>query len=168
MSYEKRRISRAASNIAEPVYLTGGQIQQIEERIREIEEEELPEVTRQYRQSEHGDWKENSPKDAVQHRHELLAAELKELREKLRNAVEIETAGGEETVALGHRVSLLDVEAGKALEFVLVGEHGVGIGFVTNVSPVGKSVIGRKVGEEFEVQVPVGVRWFRVLSVQSS
>jgi len=165
MSYEKRRVPKTTSKLQESVYLTGYQILRIKERIKEIEEEKLPEVVSQYKQSEHGDWKENSPKDAVTHQHDLLISELKELQEKLKNAVEIEASGSDGTVSLGYRVSLLDVEANKSIEFVLVGEHGSGPGFVTNVSPVGKSVIGRVVGDEFEVQAPAGVRRFKVLSI---
>ena len=81
----------------------------------------------------------------------------------MKNVGEI-AVGNRKMVGLGHRVCILDCETNKEIRFTLVGEHGGGFGFVTTVAPVGKSVLGKKVGDEFVVEAPIGQRRFKVIS----
>ena len=70
-------------------------------------------------------------------------------------------------VGLGSTVTLLDVETGEQLVYSIVGsaEADPSNSRISNESPVGKALLGRKVGDEIEVNVPVGVLRYRIEAI---
>jgi transcription elongation factor GreA len=108
---------------------------------------------------EFGDITENSEYDDAKNEQALLEARIAKLEERLRDARVIEA--GEVTsdvVSVGSVVRLRDVDAKETVEYYIVGsaEANPAEQKLSNESPVGKAILGRKKGETVEVATPRG------------
>ena len=117
---------------------------------------------------EWGDLKENAEyhdaKDAQAH----LETRIKVLRDRVRNAVVVETAAGGATVALGSVAIVRDEGSGAERRYTLVSasESAPADGRVSVDSPLGRALAGAAAGEVVEVAAPRGARRLRVLAVE--
>jgi len=115
-----------------------------------------------------GDLSENAEYDSAKDEQSMLEAEIFEIEHKLRTSriideKEIDTS----VVSIGCTVKLLDMEFNDELEFKIVGssESDPKKKFISNESPVGSAILGKKVGDEVEVRAPSGVINFKILSI---
>jgi transcription elongation factor GreA len=114
------------------------------------------------------DFRENAPLDAARDEQAHLEARIRDLEEKLRNAVIIdeEAKGGRANV--GSVVKVLNLSSNREQEFTLVSQAEVdpGKGRISVQSPVGVAVINRTAGDEVTVNAPSGPIPFRILEVR--
>lgn len=90
------------------------------------------------------------------------------MEKMLRNAVVIsEPTGNGDTVAVGSRVVLRDLDGGDEEEYTIVGsaEANPMKKRISNESPVGKALLGKAVGSIVEVAVPLGTVRYQVVSI---
>jgi len=89
-----------------------------------------------------------------------------EIESMLQNAVIIKETHDHQKVSLGSKVKVRNPE-GKDRTYVIVGvaEADPKEGKISNESPVGQALIGKKVGEEFEVKAPAGVSTWKVVKI---
>ena len=82
------------------------------------------------------------------------------------NAVMIENDHGHDIVRLGSRVTVVDQE-GQQEEYTIVGSPEVNprLGKISNESPVGRALLGRKIGDQIEVVVPAGLLQLGVVAI---
>lgn len=116
----------------------------------------------------HGDLSENAEYHAAKERQGQIEAMILDIESKLSRATIIdpkELSG--DKVVFGATVTLLD-DADKPVKYQIVGETEADakIGRISFNSPLGRALIGRKVGEEIEVTVPAGDRWFEVSKIE--
>ena len=128
-------------------YLSNDRRREIAERIR---------VAREF-----GDIAENAEYDAAKNEQAHLEARIAMLEERLANARVVtkkEIKSGE--VSVGTKVRLRDVKANKTVEYHIVGsaEADPTANKLSNESPVGKALIGRKKGDTVTVPAPKGER----------
>ncbi len=73
-------------------------------------------------------------------------------------------------ISIGCKVRILDMEYNEELEYKIVGSTEANSlkGKISNESPVGKSLIGSKVGDTVEVETQAGVLKYKVLEIQRS
>ena len=93
----------------------------------------------------------------------------KELEAKLRNAKVInEKEIDTKTVQIGNCVKLHDLEFDEDIEYTIVGSTEVNLAEnkISNESPVGKALLGKKKGEIVEVDAPDGVIKFKILAIK--
>jgi transcription elongation factor GreA len=116
----------------------------------------------------HGDLSENAEYHAAKERQGQIEAMIADIEDKLSRAMVIDptTLSGDKVV-FGATVKLLD-EDDKPVTYQIVGqtEADAKRGRISYNSPLGKALIGRKVGEEVEVTVPSGDRYYVVDSIQ--
>jgi transcription elongation factor GreA len=102
---------------------------------------------------------EDSTLDTAQREQALLEARIQELERVLAQAELIEKGGrkGSETVQPGSTVTVVD-QSGKEAQYTIVGsiEADPVAGRISNVSPVGKALVGKHSGDSVEVRVPAG------------
>ena len=112
-----------------------------------------------------GDLSENAEYHIAKEDQAHLETKIKRLVERLRNARVAEAPVNSDVVAFGSTVTVADEETGRESTWTLVGptEANVAAGKLSAESPVAKALIGRRAGEEFEVQTPRGVRRQRVV-----
>ena len=120
---------------------------------------------------EFGDIAENAEYDAAKNEQAHLEARIAMLEERLKNARVVtkkEIKSGE--VSIGTKVRLRDVKAGKTVEYHIVGsaEADPSANKLSNESPVGKAIIGRKKGEVVEVAAPRGALKFKILDIKAA
>jgi transcription elongation factor GreA len=114
---------------------------------------------------EWGDLKENSEYHDAKNSLALLERRITVLRERLDHAVVVEAAGGgEDAVAFGSTVEVVDEATGRPAEYTLVGEAEADIsnGKLSADSPVGRALIGARPGDVVSVPTPRGSRDLRV------
>ena len=138
-------------------YLSGEKRREIAERIR---------IAREF-----GDISENAEYDDAKHEQALLERRISMLLERLRQARVLDASEvSADTVSIGTRVQLEDVDAGETIEYHIVGsaEADPAGNKLSNESPVGKAIIGRKKGETVEVAAPRGSLKFKILDIQAA
>ena len=115
---------------------------------------------------EWGDLKENAEYHDAKNSLALLERRISVLRERLDNAVVMETdsAAAEDVVRFGSVVEVVDEASGRPVEYTLVGEAeaDVGKGLLSSDSPVGRALIGARPGDVVKVPTPRGSRELRV------
>ena len=136
------------------------------ETVREKEVSELIKEARSF-----GDLSENSEYDEAKTEQGKLyskIAELKALIEKAEIIEKTELDGG--TVALSSRIKLLDVDENEELEYQIVGSQEANpmSGRISDESPIGRGLLGHRVGETVTIDAPAGEIRFTILSVENA
>jgi len=114
----------------------------------------------------HGDLSENAEYHAAKERQGMVNARLGQLRARLRELSMIDmTRIPRDRAGLGSTVVVLDVNKEEELTYKLVTseEADVARGLISTSSPIGKGLIGKKVGDTVKVQIPGGARELEIL-----
>lgn len=117
---------------------------------------------------EQGDLSENAEYDAAKDEQRDIEARIEELEKILKNAeVVVDEDVDLDKVSVGAKVKLLDVEANEEIQYSIVGSSEANSlkGKISNESPVGKALIGAKVGEEVVVETQMGEFKYKVLEI---
>ncbi len=117
---------------------------------------------------EHGDLKENAEYHAAKERQGYLEGRIMELKDKLSRSEVIDcTALGCERVVFGVVVKLVELATDEEVSYQLLGpeEANVEAGSISVLSPLGRAMIGKAVGDEVVVKTPGGVRQFEVVDI---
>ena len=116
----------------------------------------------------HGDLKENAEYHAAKERQSHIAGRIRDLEHKLAEAQIIDTSNfSNEKVVFGATVTVKDTQAEKEQRYTLVGqdEGDLKNGRISVQSPVGRALIGKRVGDTFEVKTPAKVVEYEVLNI---
>ncbi len=117
---------------------------------------------------EHGDLRENAEYHAAKEKQGQVEARIRHLEDVLANAEVIDPAAmSGEKVKFGARVSLEEVNSGKASEYRLVGveEADIAKGTISISSPLARALINHEVGDEIRVRTPGGVRTYEIVDI---
>jgi transcription elongation factor GreA len=154
------------------VILTPEGYKNLQEEIEYLSNEKRREVADRIRIArEFGDIAENAEYDDAKNEQAHLEARIATLEERLKNARVItkkEIKSGE--VSIGTKVRLRDVKANKTVEYHIVGsaEANPAENKLSNESPVGKAIMGRKKGETVEVAAPRGTLKFKIMDIKAA
>jgi transcription elongation factor GreA len=138
-------------------FLRGDKRREVAERIR---------VAREF-----GDIAENAEYDDAKNEQMMLEHRIAQLEERLLAARVIDKKEiSKDAVSIGSTVKLRDVEAKKTVEYHIVGsaEANPGENKLSNESPVGKAIMGRKKGETVDVATPRGSLKFKILEIKAA
>ena len=115
----------------------------------------------------YGDLSENSEYDEAKNEQAKIEARIIELEKTLENVEIIEDNVDTDTVAIGVTVTIYDIEYDEELVYKMVGsaEADPLKGYISDNSPVGKALIGAKVGDEVVAETPAGELRFKILSI---
>ena len=142
----------------------------LKDELREFEEVEMPKITKRIAEARaEGDLKENAEYHGARESQGMLQAKINMLRDKLSRAQIIDPSTlpkGE--VVFGTTVVVKDLEFGDNEEFVLVGagEEDYDEGRILVTSPLAQGLIGSKVGDKVEIDVPAGKMRFEILEIR--
>lgn len=115
-----------------------------------------------------GDISENSEYDEAKMEQAQLEERILRIENMVRNASIIDEDGiSTDKVSLGSKVTVKDIENDYDMEFTVVGsaETNPYEGRISNESPVGSALLGRKTGDIVEVQVPDGLTKYEILTI---
>ena len=142
------------------VLLTPEGLDKLKDEIEHLSTVKRREVAERIKEArEFGDISENSEYDDAKNEQAMLEARIASLEEKLRSASVIDAAELDSNVVrVGSLVSVKDEGSGKSLKYTIVGstEANPSENRLSNESPVGKGLLGRKKGDTVKVQLPNG------------
>ncbi len=145
--------------------------EKLEEEVRTLEHElhhELPKELLKARA--HGDLSENAEYKFAKERQGFLSARLGQLKKRLADVSMLNLENlPRDRAGYGSRVWLRDLQKSVELEYKLVTteEADAAKGLISTTSPIGKALLGRRVGEEIEVQTPAGVKEFELVRLKT-
>jgi transcription elongation factor GreA len=146
--------------MAKDVILTPEGLEKLNEELEFLQTEKRREVAERIKDArEFGDISENSEYDDAKNEQAMLEARISMLSEKLRSATVIDQKQlSTDMVQVGSIVHVKDEKTGKSTKYSIVGsaEASPADNRLSNESPVGRALIGRKRNEVVAVQVPRG------------
>ena len=152
--------------------LTYAGLKQLEDEIQDLKLNRRKEVAQKIKEArEQGDLSENAEYDAAKDEQRDIEARIEEIEKILKNAeVVIEEDVDLNTINIGCMVKILDMEYDDMLEYKIVGSTEANSlkGKISNESPVGKALIGAKIGETIEVETQAGMIKYKILEIQRS
>jgi transcription elongation factor GreA len=146
-------------------------IQKLQAQIQTLERElshELPKELKRARAL--GDLSENAEYIMAKQRQEYVSARLGQLKKRLANLSLINLNNiPKDRVAFGSKVVLYDVDRDTNVEYRLVmsEEADVAKGLISTTSPIGRGLVGKKVGDTVKIATPQGIREFEIRSFET-
>jgi len=150
-------------------YFTEEGLKKLKEELHQLEAVERPSISRQIAEArDKGDLSENAEYDAAKEAQGLLELKISKLKELVSNArILDETQIDTSKVFIRSKVKIKNLKSNSTMQYVLVAESEANIkeGRISVDSPIGKGLLGKKVGERAEVKTPAGSVQFEVLSI---
>ena len=152
------------------VLLTGDGIKKLEDELHLLKSVKRREIAERIRTAiDFGDISENSEYEEAKNEQAFIEGRIATLEKMLRRARLIDTSDiPPDMVAVGSTVLLKDQNTGAELEYTIVGsaEAHPDNDKISHRSPVGKALLGKKVGEMVEVKVPAGTHQYLILDIR--
>ncbi len=155
--------------MSDKVILTEEGYKQLEKRLEELKFVKRPEITERIKVArDFGDLSENAEYDAAKNEQARIEGEIVEIEAKLKIAEIIKTDGDHEVVGVGMKVRILDVDMNEEAVYEIVGttEADISVGRISNESPLGKALVGAKVGQTVSVKAPKCSYDVKVLKIE--
>ena len=118
----------------------------------------------------YGDLSENSEYDIAREEQATVEAEIFELETKLKSAEVIDTKKiNTSKVGIGCKVTITNVKTSQTVEYKIVGDTDSDPlnGLISNVSPIGAGLMGKKVGEVAIIKTPAGIVQFKIAKIKA-
>lgn len=152
----------------EPITLEG--LERLRAEIHRMKTQERPQIIKAIAEARaHGDLKENAEYAAAKEKQGLLEARMRDLEQLLATAQVIDPKTiRSETIAFGATIAVFDVNLRKERRFQIVGKFETDIpsGKIPITSPIARALIGKRVGDLAEIQVPKGLQEFEILKIE--
>ncbi|MGA3279433.1 MAG: transcription elongation factor GreA [Smithella sp.] len=153
----------------EKIPITKAGFEKLKKDIETIKNVSIPENVRDIEVARaHGDISENAEYSAAKERQSFLYGRKQELENQLAMANVINLKGlTTDKVVFGCYVSLEDTDSGEKIKYQLLGpyESDINKNKISVTSPIGKALIGKRIGSEIIVQTPGGTRNFEVIDI---
>ena len=142
----------------------------LEDELQDLKVNRRREVAQKIKEArEQGDLSENAEYDAAKDEQRDIEARIEQLEKLLKNAeVVVEEEIDLEKINIGCRVKVLDMEFDEEMEFKIVGSTEANSlqNKISNESPVGHALLGKKAGDIVDVETQAGVIQYKVLEIQ--
>ena len=150
--------------------LTYAGLKKYEEELQDLKVNRRKEVAQKIKEArEQGDLSENAEYDAAKDEQRDIEARTEELEKLLKHAeVVVEDEIELDKISIGCQVKVYDLEFDEEIEFRLVGSTEANSlqNKISNESPVGHALLGRKVGDIVDVETQAGVIQYKVLDIK--
>jgi transcription elongation factor GreA len=141
----------------------------LKKELENLERNERPDVIKAIEVArEHGDLKENAEYHAAKERQGHVEGRIIDLKDKLSRAEVVDCSSVNcDRAVFGTVVTMLDLDEDDEVTYQLLGpeESDVKKGIISVLSPLGRSIIGKQIGDEVKVVTPGGVRELEVIDI---
>jgi transcription elongation factor GreA len=154
--------------MSEDIYLTPEGAKRMREELEELTGPRRRELAKRLRAAiQQGDLSENADYIAAKEEQGFLEGRIQELQATLRNAVIIQENGDREQVELGARITIQE-EGDPPETYLLVGvkEADPRNGRISDESPIGRALLGRKEGDQVSVETPGGAIRLTIMKIE--
>ena len=145
-------------------------LKKLEDELQDLKVNRRQEVAQKIKEArEQGDLSENAEYDAAKDEQRDIEARIEELENILKHAEVIdETDVSGDSISVGCNVTLLDVEFDEEMKYKIVGSTEANSlkGMISNESPLGVALLGKKKGETVEVEAPAGIIQYKIIDIQ--
>lgn len=150
-------------------YMTEEGYRKLKEELAQMESVERPEISRQIAEArDKGDLSENAEYDAAKEAQGLLESKIAQLKGLIASARIIDEAAiGTDTVQIMNKVTIRNVQNKKEMTYTLVSESEADLksGKIAVNTPIAQGLMGKKVGDIAEIQVPSGLISFEIINI---
>lgn len=151
------------------VILTDEGLKKLEEELEQLKTVKRKEIAEKIKVAlSFGDLSENSEYDEAKNEQALVESRIASIEATLKNAQVIDSKDIKTNkVFVGTKVKLLDLEFNEECEYKIVGsnEADPANGKISDESPVGKGILGHRVGQIVEIETPAGVTAYKILEI---
>ncbi len=149
--------------------LTEEGLKALEDELQDLKVNRRKEVAQKIKEArEQGDLSENAEYDAAKEEQRDIELRIEEIDKILKNAELVTDEDVDSSVInIGSTVRIQDLEFDEQMEYKIVGSTEANSlkGKISNESPVGKALIGAKVGQKVEVETPSGMIQYKILEI---
>ena len=153
-----------------PNFITRGTFERISAEMRQITDVEIPRISKAKQlAAEEGDLSENAEYLACREKLEFLHSQFENLKHRIADPSFIDDLRIPATnVSVGTVVEIEDLNHSGKTKYTILGSADVDLekGIISYSSPVAKGMIGKKVGDVVDIQVPDGTKKFSILSIK--
>lgn len=149
------------------IQLTKQGLENLKKELEDLEKNKRPKaVDRLQKARAMGDLSENSEYSAAKEELDLIERQIVEMKAIVENAEVIESSNNKQSVNIGSTV-LVEVNGVKD-EYTIVGEFEANPleKKLSHISPIGKALMGKKVGDQVEIEVPAGKVRYKVIAIK--
>ena len=158
-------------NNEEKVFMTEEGLQKTKERLQYLKSQKRQEVADKIAEARsYGDLSENSEYDLAREEQASVEAEIFDLENKLKAAEIIDTKKiNTSSVNVGCKVTIENIKTKQSFEYKIVGDTDSDPlnGLISNVSPIGAGLVGKKVNEVAVIKTPAGIVQYKVLKIKA-
>ncbi|MCI9458095.1 MAG: transcription elongation factor GreA [Oscillospiraceae bacterium] len=149
--------------------LTVEGFRKLEERLEYLKTTKRSEIADNIRVARsYGDLSENSEYDEAKNEQGIVEQEIMELEETLKNAKVVDESNlNMDYISVGLAVRLLNMEENREVEYRIVGssESNPSKGMISDESPIGKHLIGKRLNDLVEIVIPKGTYHFKIIGI---
>jgi len=150
-------------------YLTAEGKAELEKELQEMRDIRFPELGRRLKEAvSMGDLKENADYHDTKEKMGVMQGEIYRLEAILRTAVIIENDGSTDEVRIGSTVTIRDLETKEEERYTIVGpaEANPMVGRISQKSPIGAAMLGRRKKDKVKVETPGGRMTFQIMKIE--
>ncbi|HOE04177.1 MAG TPA: transcription elongation factor GreA [Bacteroidales bacterium] len=151
------------------IYLTEEGLKKLKDDLEQLTTVERPSISRQIAEArDKGDLSENAEYDAAKEAQGMLEMKIAKLQETIMNARVIDPSRiDNKRIQIMNKVKIKNLSNNSILEYTLVSESEADLKLkkISVSSPIAKGLIGKKLGDVVEIQVPAGLMKFEVLEI---
>jgi len=166
---DKKKQTTNQTPSEDQIELTPEGLKELEEELRELEEEKMPQVLRRIAVArEMGDLSENSEYHSARDEKTLIETRISQIKDILSRAKVVRKSRSDKTIGMGNTVKIKRKSDNKTFTFTIAGEFEADPknGKLSIASPVGKALLGKSKGQSIKVEVPAGVVEYKILSIK--
>ena len=141
----------------------------LEKELERLKKEKRPEVAANLKAAiQEGDISENAGYEESKREQAFVEGRIREIENILADAEIVQESDSEGAIDVGSRVTISEQGVSESETYQIVGsaEADPSEGRISNVSPLGKALIGNHVGDEIEVDTPAGMLSFEIVAVE--
>ena len=150
-------------------YITEEGLERLKKELEHLTSVERPSISRQIAEArDKGDLSENAEYDAAKDAQGMLEARIHKLEQIVASSRVIdESRLGIETVQIMNKVKIRNTKTNSVVEYTVVSESEANLkeGKIAITTPIGKGLLGKKVGDTVEITVPAGQLRFEIISI---
>lgn len=151
------------------IAMTAAELQSLREELNELESGGRAQIAQRIKTArEWGDLKENGEYHAAKEAQAHLETRILRLREQVRGAVVVQAGEADGEVQHGATIEVTDLGKDTTQTFKIVSQHDAKPkeGLISATSPVAQALIGHRLGDVVEIEIPAGVRRLRIDKIE--
>ena len=150
-------------------YMTRDGYNKLVEEVNYLESEKRPSISRQIAEArDKGDLSENAEYDAAKEMQGIVESKIAQLKNLISNARFIdESQISTDSVQILNKVTIRNIKTNQKMVYTLVSESEANLkeGKIAVNTPIGKGLLGKKIGDIAEIKVPSGLMTFEILDI---